>query len=81
MNPVVLIPAYKPDHRLLETLRGLAECGLTLLVVNDGSPEEYRPIFREAAGIPSVTLIEHAVNLGKGAALRTCAASVTRSVS
>lgn len=71
MSIIVLIPAYKPDQRLLETLRGLSETGLSTVVVDDGSPDEFKPIFDEASKMRGVEVIRHLVNLGKGAALRT----------
>lgn len=68
----VIIPAYKPDEKMLGTLAGLAEAGFTdILVVDDGSGEEYEHIFRQAAAIPQCTLLRHPVNRGKGAALKT----------
>lgn len=43
-----------------------------VIVVNDGSSEECRPIFdRTVALSPRVTLLEHAINCGKGHALKT----------
>ena len=43
----------------------------SLIIVNDGSPAEFDVIFSEAAGHPKTVVLRHAVNLGKGAALRT----------
>jgi len=40
-------------------------------VVDDGSGPEYGAIFREVAAIDGVTVLRHAVNLGKGVALKT----------
>jgi glycosyltransferase involved in cell wall biosynthesis len=38
--------------------------------VDDGSGPDYRDIFRRAGEYPKVRLVRHAVNLGKGAALK-----------
>ena len=65
---VVLIPAYKPDEALLQLLRELGEAGLSALVVDDGSGEEYAPVFAEAEGMAAV--IHAPTNEGKGAALK-----------
>lgn len=68
----IIIPAYKPDEKLLSTLRAVVEIGFTdLLVVDDGSGEEFSSIFEQAAAMPEVTLLRHPVNKGKGAALKT----------
>jgi glycosyltransferase involved in cell wall biosynthesis len=68
----VLIPAWQPDHRLPALVQELVRAGFgAVLIVDDGSSMESAPIFREAGSIPSVTLLRHAVNLGKGRALKT----------
>lgn len=68
----VIIPAYKPDEKLLHTLKELSKAGFTdILVVNDGSGEEFEDIFQEVKELPECTLLEHSVNRGKGAALKT----------
>lgn len=73
MNPVsVIIPAYKPDEKLLGTLRDLVSTGFTdILVVDDGSGESYNHIFQQVTAIPECTLLRHPINRGKGAALKT----------
>lgn len=68
----VLIPAYRPNHSVVDVVRGLAGRGIaTIVVVDDGSGPEYQPVFDELATIDSVRVQRHAVNLGKGAALKT----------
>lgn len=42
-----------------------------IIVVNDGSGPDYNDVFRDVAIIPDVILLNHATNLGKGAALKT----------
>lgn len=72
-RPVVLIPAYKPGEALPRLARELAESGgfAGIILVDDGSGPGYRGVFSEAAKTPGVAVLRHAVNLGKGAALRT----------
>ena len=68
----VIIPAYKPDEKMLHTLETLIQTGFTdILVVDDGSGEEFSPIFEQVKTIPQCTLLRHPVNRGKGAALKT----------
>ncbi len=67
-----IIPAYKPDEKLLHTLRGLLDAGFTdILVVDDGGGPDFAPIFEEVEALPGCTLLRHEVNRGKGAALKT----------
>jgi putative flippase GtrA len=52
-------------------VRALLDLGVrNIVVVDDGSGPEYRDLFRRVS-LPGVQLVEHAVNLGKGAALKT----------
>jgi glycosyltransferase involved in cell wall biosynthesis len=68
-KPIVLIPAYQPGQALVDTVRKLLAAGLTVVVVNDGSEAAFDPIFK--ALDPTVHVIAHSVNRGKGAALKT----------
>ena len=78
---MVIIPAYKPDEKLLTTLQELEESGFeNLLVVNDGSGEAFAPIFEKVKAFSKVTLLEHAVNRGKGAALKTAFAYINENL-
>lgn len=68
----VVLPSYKPDEKLPETVQGLCDAGFTdLLVVDDGGGAEFAPVFAEIEKRPQVTVLHHAVNRGKGAALKT----------
>ena len=68
----VIIPAYRPEPRLLDLIRTLVEKSIPAIVlVDDGSGPEFREIFLKAEEMPKVRLVRHAVNLGKGAALKT----------
>ena len=67
----VLIPAYKPGEALLELSKDLLGCGFSqVLVVNDGSGEDFDKIFSSLKQM-GCRVIEHAVNMGKGRALKT----------
>jgi len=68
---VVLIPAYKPDERLIELTRELiVDNGLDVLLVDDGGQEAFKHIF-EACRELGAEVAVHAVNMGKGRALKT----------
>lgn len=66
----ILIPAYKPDDKLVAlTNQLLAYDDLKLVVVDDGSGEAFRPVFD--ALDKRVALISYPINKGKGGALKT----------
>jgi glycosyltransferase involved in cell wall biosynthesis len=68
----VLIPAYRPNRSVIDLVRSLAGRGIAIIVVvDDGSGPEYQHIFDTLAAIDSVRVQRHAVNCGKGAALKT----------
>lgn len=69
MSTVILIPAYKPDMALIRLVEELnKQEDLDVLVVDDGSGEEFAPIFAKLAGLATFTGYE--VNKGKGHALK-----------
>ena len=71
--PILLIPAYKPGPDLPEIVSAALATGRFqhAVVIDDGSGQEFRPVFESTTLVPGVTLLRHAVNLGKGAALKT----------
>jgi len=71
-RPVILIPAYKPKVMILDVVRVVLASGVfhTVVCVDDGSGDEFANIFAELEAL-RVMVLRHAVNLGKGAALRT----------
>ena len=69
---VTLVPAYEPDGRLVGIVDQLEQQGFErVVVVDDGSGDDYRSVFDELVTKPFCTVLRHAVNQGKGAALRT----------
>ena len=71
-DAVILIPSLEPDERLPAYIHELEQSGFGLIVVvDDGSGENYQPVFREVAEIPRTTVLRHEVNRGKGVALKT----------
>src|SRR5438046_1560807 len=69
---VVLIPAFNPGSPLLDTVEDLARFGFrNFVVVNDGSEPKSQWIFDRLAARGDCVVLRHAVNLGKGRALKT----------
>lgn len=68
----VIIPAYEPDEKLLGLLAQLRQAQIdNILIIDDGSGADYADIFRVAEEQYDCTVLVHAVNLGKGRALKT----------
>ncbi len=68
----VLIPAYRPDHALVDLAAELASAGFRhIVIVDDGSGAQYASVFDAAARIDGVRIVGHATALGRGAALKT----------
>jgi glycosyltransferase involved in cell wall biosynthesis len=68
----VLIPAWQPDRHLLQLVSSLLALSFpAVIIVNDGSEPDRDWIFEELARDPRVRVVRHAVNLGKGRALKT----------
>ena len=71
MQPIIIIPAYKPDQNLISLIEQLQVYGQLIIIVNDGSGPLYSPIFTQLEKLDFVKVLHHAVNLGKGQALKT----------
>lgn len=72
-NLIIVIPAYNPTDVLLDLVNGLQKIGIqNIICVNDGSKMSEK-IFQKLE--QKITgegyLLKHAVNLGKGSALKT----------
>jgi glycosyltransferase involved in cell wall biosynthesis len=68
----VLIPAWQPEQPLYILVESLAADGFgAIVIVDDGSGAEYESLFASLHKVPSVVILHHAVNLGKGRALKT----------
>ena len=72
MNIAILIPAYNPSEELASFVERLASANVrAVIVVNDGSGHGCGPTFQKLRRTGRAVLLEHAANLGKGAALKT----------
>lgn len=68
----VIIPSYEPDEKLPGLLKQLRETGFkNIVIVDDGSGEDYAHFFKDAEEIYGCVVLHHAVNQGKGRALKT----------
>jgi len=68
----VVVPSYKPDEKLINTITGIIAAGFTdVCVVDDGGGKNYNRVFDKVRELPECTVLVHEVNRGKGAALKT----------
>jgi glycosyltransferase involved in cell wall biosynthesis len=69
----VVVPVYNEESTVLEVIARVRrlETPLEVVVVDDGSTDSTAERLREVAGDEGVTVLRHAANRGKGAALRT----------
>lgn len=70
MNNVILIPAYKPDHKFVDFVKELRNRELIVVAVNDGSGQDFDVWFEEVSSLGAI-VISHEVNKGKGRAIKT----------
>jgi glycosyltransferase involved in cell wall biosynthesis len=63
----ILIPAYNAEETLGSVLKKIEPLKMDTIVVNDGSSDETKRVVSENGA----HLLEHPLNLGKGAALQT----------
>ena len=67
----ILIPSYEPNEKLVDLVEQIKELtNIPIIVVNDGSGENYNEIF-ETLKTKGVTVLKHQTNQGKGAAIKT----------
>lgn len=68
-NRIALIPAYNPKEEITKIIKELKQENFKVIVVNDGSSENYQGIFNQIGAY--VTLLNHSKNMGKGQAIKT----------
>lgn len=68
---LIIIPAYKPSNALVDLCRELSNYFQQIIVVDDGSGNEYKPVFDKLEQIVCCTILRHYTNMGKGRALKT----------
>jgi len=68
---IILIPAYEPNERMIKLIKKLkSTCNYHIVIVDDGSGENYKDIFAQAEYL-GCTVLTHKINKGKGQALKT----------
>lgn len=80
---VVVIPTYEPDIRLLELLQDIRTREarpFRIILVDDGSGDDYKDIFKEAQTTYHCRLLTHEVNKGKGRALKTAILDILKTL-
>jgi putative flippase GtrA len=69
---VILIPVYNPTSEFYALVKKLSKINiLQIVIVDDGSQLSAQKTFQRISQLPLVTILPHAINLGKGAALKT----------
>ena len=72
MEHTIIIPSLNPDIKLITLADELIKMGAGgIVIVNDGSDAKYAHIYDHLKHYENIKIIDHAVNLGKGAALKT----------
>ena len=66
-NIYIVVPAYNEEEVIQSTISGLLAFFSNIVVVNDGSTDNTRAIIERM----DVTLINHLINIGQGAALQS----------
>lgn len=71
MDIILVIPAFRPPNTLPSFIREAINRGFhDIIVVDDGSENQYQTIFSRCQH-PTVTILQHKKNKGKGTALKT----------
>lgn len=69
---IPLIPSLNPDDKLVNYVQQLISVGFEkMIIVNDGSSKKYDKYFYKLSEYKECIIIKHAVNQGKGRALKT----------
>ena len=71
MKPIIVIPAFEPGQPLIHLVELLSQKDFHCIVVDDGSSESCQIAFESIIRLPNVIVLKHAINLGKGQALKT----------
>lgn len=68
----IVLPSLNPDEKLRLVVEGLCREGFDdIIIVNDGSDAAHLANFPSPKDFPNLEILTHAVNRGKGAALKT----------
>lgn len=69
---MIVIPSLNPDTKLIQLVESIRHTltEIPIMIVNDGSNENFEPIFQKVAQYGCI-IKKHEINRGKGAALKT----------
>ena len=70
MNIQIVLPVHNEEGRVLQVLKDLSKLKFNVVVVDDGSTDNSKLKIINSK-FKNVKLLEHKINLGKGAALKT----------
>lgn len=70
MRIYIVIPLFNEEKYVLDVLDGVQKYGLPVVVVDDGSTDGSK-LKVQTSKLKGLTLLEHKINLGKGAAMKT----------
>lgn len=70
IKPIVIMPALDPDEKLITLVADLKKMDLQIVIINDGSGQEYVNIFKTLKSQYQCEVFVNAKNMGKGAALK-----------
>jgi glycosyltransferase involved in cell wall biosynthesis len=70
MKIFIIIPLFNEEKHIAAVLKAVSGYKLPVVVVDDGSADRSKIKIQES-GIKNITLLEHRINLGKGAAMKT----------
>jgi glycosyltransferase involved in cell wall biosynthesis len=70
MKISIVIPLFNEEKHILDVLKGVRKYDYPVIVVDDGSTDESKAKV-VASKLKDIKLIEHKINLGKGAAMKT----------
>jgi len=72
MHNFLIIPAYKPNNRLLTLIKLLEKANnLKILVVNNGNTQKYNEIFDKIGGFANTDVVFVKENIGKGHGIKS----------
>ncbi len=70
-NSVLIIPSLNPGMDLVSYVTSLVSNGFQkIILVDDGSTDAHKSVFKTLRKFPECEILVHAVNLGKGRALK-----------